>query len=302
MSGPSIFFEDVNERQGGFLRRTFLLGGATAIGLTALSARLAYLQVLETGRYRSLSAENQFNLRLIPPPRGRILDRNGVVLAGNRPSFRLLVIRDETKDLDTTLDAVEQLIPSTAQRRRQLLREINQSPRFVPVAVANDLTWEEFARVNLHAPQLPGVMADMNEARFYPFGGAFAHVIGYVGKVSDRDVEKAKEGGKTPDPILLHPGYRIGKQGIEKSLDDLLRGEPGVQRVEVDARGRQVGEDTENTKAPVPGAEVVLTLDADVQNRALEVFGEEAGAAVVMDCRNGDILCMVSAPSFDANR
>ena len=115
-SGPSIFFEDVNERQGGFLRRTFLLGGLTAVGLAALSGRLAFLQVLETGRYRTLSAENQFNLRLIPPPRGRILDRNGVVLAGNRPSFRLLVIRDETKDLDTTLDAVEQLIPSLSGR------------------------------------------------------------------------------------------------------------------------------------------------------------------------------------------
>jgi len=300
-SGPSIFFEDVNERQGGFLRRTFLLGGLTAVGLTALSGRLAFLQVLETGRYRSLSAENQFNLRLIPPPRGLIKDRNGVVLAGNRPSFRLLVIRDETKDLDQTLDAVHQLIPSSEPRRRTMLREINQSPPFVPVPVATDLTWEEFARVNLHAPQLPGLMADMHETRFYPFGGAFAHVIGYVGKVSDKDLERVKKAGKEPDPILLHPGFRIGKQGIEKSLDERLRGDPGVQRVEVDARGRQVGEDTENTKAPKPGAEVVLTLDADVQNRALEVFGEEAGAAVVMDVRNGDILCMLSAPAFDAN-
>jgi len=301
-SGPSIFFEDVNERQGGFLRRTFLLGGLTAVGLAALSGRLAFLQVLETGRYRTLSAENQFNLRLVPPPRGEITDRNGVVLAGNRPSFRLLVIRDETKDLDTTLDAVEQLIPSTAPRRRALLREINAAPRFAPVPVASDLTWEEFARVNLHAPQLPGVIADMHETRFYPFGGAFAHVIGYVGKVSDRDVQKVKEkeNGKVP-PILLHPGFRIGKQGIERSLDERLRGEPGVQRVEVDARGRQVGEDTENNEPPKPGAKVVLTLDADVQNRALEVFGEESGAAVVMDVRNGDILCMLSAPTFDAN-
>lgn len=301
MSGPSIFFEDVNERQGGFLRRTFLLGGLSVLGLTALSVRLAYLQTLQTSRYRSMSAENQFNLRLVPPPRGLIKDRNGVVLAGNRPSFRLLVIRDETKDLDTTLDEVAQLLPATAARRRTLLREINQSPRFVPVAVATDLTWEEFARVNLHAPQLPGVMADVNEARFYPFGGAFAHVIGYVAKVSDRDIERIKKAGKDPDPILHHPGYRIGKQGIERSMDEQLRGIPGVQRVEVDAGGRQVGEDAENTTAPRPGSDIVLTLDADVQNRALEVFGEESGAAVVMDVRNGDVLCMVSAPAFDAN-
>ncbi|MBX7249151.1 MAG: penicillin-binding protein 2 [Caulobacteraceae bacterium] len=301
MSGPSIFFEDVNERQGGFLRRTFLLGGFAGIGLTALTARLAYLQTLQTSRYRSMSAENQFNLRLIPPPRGLIKDRNGVVLAGNRPSFRLLVIRDETKDLDTTLDEVAQLLPATAARRRTLLREINQSPRFVPVAVATDLTWEEFARVNLHAPQLPGVMADVNEARFYPFGGAFAHVVGYVGKVTDRDVEKVKKSGKDVDPILMHPGFRIGKQGVESALDEELRGTPGVQRVEVDATGRQVGEDRDNGEPPQPGAEVVLTLDADIQMRALEVFGEESGAAVVMDIHNGDLLCLASSPSFDPN-
>lgn len=302
MSGPSIFFEDVNERQGGFLRRTFLLGGFSVAGLTALSARLAYLQTLQTSRYRSLSAQNQFNLRLIPPPRGVIKDRNGIVLAGNRPSFRLLVIRDETKDLDTTLDEVAMLLPATKDRRRTLLREINQSPRFVPVAVATDLTWEEFARVNLHAPQLPGVLADVNEARFYPFGGAFAHVVGYVGKVTDRDIDKARKAHNGDvDPILMHPGFRVGKQGIEQALDERLRGVPGVQRVEVDSSGRQVGEDRDNGEAPKPGAEVILTLDADIQMRALEVFGEESGAAVVMDVHNGDILCLASSPSFDPN-
>ncbi|MBC6981078.1 penicillin-binding protein 2 [Caulobacter sp. 17J80-11] len=301
MSEPAIFFSDVNERQGGFLRRAMLMGGLTSAGILALGARLGQLQLVQTGRYQTMSAENQFNFRLVPPPRGRILDRNGVVLAGNRPSFRLLVVRDETKDLDATLDAVEKLVPETANRRRSMIRDINQSPRFAPVPVANDLTWEEFARVNLHVSELPGVMADMNEARFYPYGGAFAHVIGYVAKVSDKDVQKAREGGKTPDPILFNPGFRIGKQGIEKALDEDLRGVPGGQKVEVDARGRVVGEDNEGSRPAVPGKEVVLTLDADVQNRALEVFGEESGACVVMDIRTGDLLCLMSAPAFDAN-
>ena len=301
MSEPAIFFTDVNERQGGFLRRSFMLGGMTALGLTALAGRLAQLQVLQANRYSTLSAENQFNFRLIPPPRGRILDRNGVVLAGNRPSFRLLVVRDETKDLDATLNQVELLIPETADRRRRLIREITQSPRFAPVPVATDLTWEQFAKVNLHVTDMPGVMADMHEARFYPYTGAFAHVIGYVAKVTDRDIEKVKKSGEEPDPMLFHPGFRIGKQGIEKALDKELRGQPGGQKVEVDVKGRVVGEDVEGSRPAVPGKDVVLTLDADVQNRALEVFGEESGAAVVMDVRNGDILCMVSAPSFDAN-
>ncbi len=300
MSEPAIFFEDANERQGGFLRRTFLMGGGVAVGLAALTARLADLQLIESGRYRTLSAANQFNYRVIPPPRGRILDRNGVVLAGNRPSFRVLVVRDETKDLDGTLNLVSRLIPSVEDRRRQLLREITQSARFTPVAVANDLTWEDFAKINLHLPELPGVMADMNEARYYPFGGAFSHVIGYVAKVSDDDVKKARTQGDV-DPILLNPSFRIGKQGIEKALDKDLRGTPGGQKVEVDSRGRVVSEDPQGDRKPLPGKDVVLTLDADVQNRALEVFGSDSGAAVVMDVRNGDVLCLLSAPSFDAN-
>jgi penicillin-binding protein 2 len=301
MNEPTIFFEDVNERQGIFHRRSFLLGGFAAAGLVALSGRLMHLQLVQTGRYATLAQENQFNFRLVPPPRGRIFDRNGVEIAGNRPSFRVLVIRDETKDLDGTLNAVERLLPETADRRRRLLQEINQSPRFVPVPVATDLTWEQFAQVNLHVSEIPGVMADMNEARFYPYGGAFAHVIGYVGKINDREVTKIRESGKEIEPILLHPGFRIGKQGIEKALDEDLRGEPGGQKVEVDARGRVVGEDPEGSRPSVPGKDVVLTLDVDVQTRALEVFGDESGAAVCMDVRTGDILCMVSAPSFDAN-
>jgi penicillin-binding protein 2 len=298
---PAIFFEDVNERQGGFLRRTFLMGGITALGLGALTIRLSHLQILDSGRFKTMSAANQFNFRVIPPPRGRILDRHGVVLAGNRPSFRLLVVRDETKDLDRTLDMVAALVPSTKDRRRTLLRDINQSPRFVPVAVASDLGWDEFAKVNLHAGDIPGVIADMHEARYYPHGGAFAHVIGYVAKVSDRDIQAVKKAGKEPDPILMHPGFRIGKQGIEKALDEHLRGVPGGQKVEVDASGRVRGEDREGDKPATPGKDVVLTLDSDVQLRALEVFGAESGAAVVIDCRNGDILCLASSPSFDAN-
>lgn len=302
MSGePSIFFSDVNERQGSFLRRTFVFGGLTALGVTALVGRLAQLQVVQAQEYATLSSQNQFNFRLVPPPRGLIKDRNGVVIAGNRPSFRVLVIRDETNDLDQTLDLLGRLLPDTLERRRAIIREVNASPKFNPVPVKSDLTWEEFAKVNQYANELPGVMADMNEARYYPFGGAFAHVIGYVAKVSDRDVKAIRDKGETVPPLLFNPGFRIGRQGVEKALDEALRGEPGGNRVEVDARGRVVAEDVGGSRPAVPGKEVVLTLDADVQNRALEVFGDESGACVVMDVRNGDILCMMSAPSFDPN-
>lgn len=300
-SEPSIFFADVNERQGSFLRRTFVVGGLTALGGVALTGRLTQLQVVQAQDYATLANENQFNFRLVLPPRGLIKDRNGVVIAGNRPSFRVLIVRDETKDLDQTLDLLGQLMPDTVERRRSIIRDVNAATRFTPVPVKSDLTWDEFAKVNLYAPELPGVMADMNDARFYPFGGAFAHVIGYVAKPNDRDIEAIRERDEDVPQILYNPGFRIGRQGVEKALDLQLRGVEGGNRVEVDARGRVVAEDIGGSKPAVPGDEVVLTLDADVQNRALEVFGEEAGGAVLMDVRNGDILCMVSAPSFDPN-
>ncbi|WP_297799719.1 penicillin-binding protein 2 [uncultured Brevundimonas sp.] len=300
-SEPQLFFSDVNERQGSFLRRTLLLGGATVGGLAVLVGRLTQLQIFNAEQYATLASNNQFNFRLVPPPRGLIKDRNGVVIAGNRPSFRVLVVRDETKDLDETLDILGRLLPDTLERRRTIIREVNAAPRFSPVPIKSDLNWEEFSKVNLHAADLPGIMADMNEARYYPHAGAYAHVVGYVAKVSDNDIKALRERGEEVPSILYNPGYRIGRQGIEKSLDEQLRGEAGGNRVEVDVRGRVVAEDMAGSKPPVQGAEVVLTLDNDIQQRALEVFGEEAGSIVVMDVRNGDILAMVSSPSFDPN-
>ncbi len=299
-SEPHIFFNEVNERQGVFHRRALLAGGFATLGVLGLAGRLMELQLVDNTRYRQLSASNQFNYRLVPPPRGRILDRHGVELASNRPTFRLLVSRDEVGgDVDPTLDAVSSIITIPMEKRKALLRDFGQAGRYIPVAVADDLSWDEFARVNARLPELPGVTPDMGEVRVYTFGGAFAHVIGYVSKVSEADLNKA---GDDEDQLLLHhPGFRIGKQGVEKSLDLQLRGKAGGQKVEVDAKGRMVRKDPAGDVKPTAGKDVILTLDADIQNRALEVFGEESGAAVMMDCRTGDILCMASAPSFDPN-
>jgi penicillin-binding protein 2 len=298
MAEPSIFFSEVNERQGVFHRRAFLMGGLAGAGLAALGGRLAYLQLLQAQRYQKLAAGNQFNFQLVPPPRGLILDRNGVILATNRPNFRLLVARDKGMDVDVTLNELSQLAPLDPSRLDRLKRDILAAPLRQPVAVMEDMTWEEFSRINIRAPELAGVTADMGEVRVYPRGGSFAHVIGYVAKVSDRDLAAA---GPNPDPLLLNPGFRIGRQGVEKTLDLQLRGRPGATKAEVDARGRVVKMDPAGDIPATPGKEVRLTLDADIQNRALEVFGAESGAAVVMDCRTGDVLCLMSAPSFDAN-
>jgi penicillin-binding protein 2 len=299
MAEPAIFFEEVNERQGVFHRRAFILGGVAGLGLTALGARLAQLQLVETQRYEKLSASNQFNFKLMPPPRGLIVDRNGIVLASNRPNFRLLVARDKGVDVPGTLKTLAEFVPLDDTRQNRLTRDIANAPKRAPVEVMEDMSWEQFSAINLRAPELPGVSADMGEVRVYPHGGAFAHVIGYVAKVNKDDITDT---GPNSEPIMLNPGFRIGKQGVEKAYDLDLRGKPGAKKVEVDANGREVREDPEGDLAAVPGKEIRLTLDADIQLRAEQVFGEESGAAVMMDCRTGDILCMFSGPSFDANR
>jgi penicillin-binding protein 2 len=299
MAEPSIYFSEVNERQGVFHRRAILMGGFAGIGVVALGARLAFLQLMETQRYEKLAVSNQFNFKLIPAPRGLIVDRNGAVLAANRPNFRLMVARDKGVDPEATLKTLAEFVPLDDSRQRRLLRDLSNAPRRAPVQVMEDLTWEQFSAINVRAPELPGVTADMGEVRVYPHGGAFAHVIGYVAKVTKDDVDAA---GPNPDPILLHPSFRIGKQGVEKAFDAELRGKAGAQKVEVDANGREVRQDPDGDIPSVPGKVVELTLDADVQLRAEEVFTTESGACVMMDVRNGDILCMFSGPSFDANR
>jgi len=299
MSEPSIFFAEVNERQGTFHRRAFLLGGFAGLGLLALGGRLAHLQLIETQRYEKLSASNQFNFKLTPPPRGLIVDRNGVVLASNRPNFRLMVARDKGIDPAGTLKTLAEFIPLDDERQARLAKTILAAPKRSPVQIMEDMSWDQFSAINIRAPELPGVTADMGEVRVYPYGGAFAHVIGYVAKVNKDDIHAT---GPNSDPILLNPGFRIGKQGVEKAFDLQLRGKPGAQKVEVDANGHEVSADPKGDIPATPGALIELTLDADIQNRAMEIFGDQSGAAVMMDCRNGDILCMFSGPSFDANR
>ncbi len=299
MTQPAIFFEEVNERQGVFHRRAILMGAFAGLGMSALGGRLAYLQLFETQRYEKLATSNQFNFKLLPAPRGVIVDRNGAVLAANRPNFRLMVARDKGMDPEGTIKTLALFVPLDEVRQRRLLKDVNSAPKRAPVQVMEDMSWEQFSAINVRAAELPGVTADMGEVRVYPHGGAFAHVIGYVAKVNREDVDAA---GPNPDPIMLHPSFRIGKQGVEKAFDLDLRGKPGAEKVEVDANGRQVREDPEGNIPSTPGKEIQLTLDLDVQLRAEEVFGVESGAAVVMDCRNGDILCMYSGPSFDANK
>ena len=286
-------------RYKSFTRRSALVAGGQALLLSALVGRLYYLQVVRADQYRTLADENRISLRLLAPPRGLILDRDGRVLANNRQNYRVLLVPEQTRladealgvSLSRTLDALARLVPISDFQRERIAREVARKPNFVPVTVAENLTWEEFSRVNVRSPELPGVVPDVGQNRFYPQGQSLAHVVGYVAPVSESDA--------ADDPLLNLPGFRIGRSGVEQLGDLSLRGKAGTSHVEVNAHGRVIRELERNDGQP--GADMVLTIDAELQKVTTERLGIESAGAVVMDVRSGDILALASTPGFDPN-
>ena len=284
-----------NSRYQTFSRRSIVLAGGQAAAFIALAGRMYYLQILKTDEYRMMAEENRINVRLLAPLRGRIVDRFGTVLASNRQNYRAVLVAEQTPDVDDTLHKLARIVAITPYDRKKILRDISRSPRFMPVTVAEDLTWQQFAELNINEPDLAGVQPDVGETRHYPFGSELAHVVGYVAAVSDKEIANADD----EQPLLRLPGFRIGKSGIEKTYDQQLRGTAGASHVEVNAYGRVV---RELSKEPgKPGDEVVLTLDMGVQQYACERLKDESASAVVMDIHTGDILSFVSTPAFDPN-
>jgi penicillin-binding protein 2 len=277
------------DRTKKFSRRALLLAGGKAALLTALVGRLYYLQVIQADRYTTLAEDNRINLRLLPPPRGRILDRLGQPFAENRLNYRVVMISEQTESVEMTLDALGSLIPISDHEYRRVLRESSRKRGFVPITVREDLTWAEVSRVEVNAPDLPGVMIDVGQTRHYPLGPTAAHLIGYVAAVSEDDL--------TGDPLLELPDFRIGKNGIEKIYDRALRGSAGDTQVEVNAYGRVIRE--LRRRDGQPGDELMLTVDIGLQQFASERLGEESASAVVIDIHSGDVLALVSTPSFN---
>ena len=158
MTQPSIILSDVNARQSVFHRRAFLLGGGIAAGVAVLAGRLGYLQLVENARYDKLSTSNQFNFRLVPPPRGTITDRNGAILATNRPNFRLLYARQKDRDPEAMISTLAAYVPMDDARRQRILRDLGNAPRNTPVAIMEDITWEQFSAVNIRATEAPSPM------------------------------------------------------------------------------------------------------------------------------------------------
>ena len=276
-----------------FTRRAIIVGGAQALLTAGLAGRLYQLQVVESERYQVLADENRINMQLLPPARGRIFDRFGQVLAENRLNYRLIVVPEAALDLNRALDEIAALVPIEDHDRERVLREARRKQQFVPITVRENLTWDEVSQIEVNAPDLPGVMIDVGSRRLYAFGRDTVHIVGYVGAVSESDLES------TDDPLLTLPDFRIGKNGAEKVLEGSLRGEAGSRQVEVNAYGRVIRE--LNRRTGRPGDDHMLTIDLGLQQYVAARFGEESGSAVVLDVHSGEILALASMPSYDPN-
>lgn len=276
-----------------FDRRSVILSGFGAGVGMLLAARMSYIAIAENEKYRTESESNRVNLTLIPPRRGWILDRNGAPLASNRADFRVDIIPERMVDRKDTIDRLVALLGLEKDRARDLHKKTEESRGYAPIEVASGLSYDQFAAVSLRLPDLRGVVPQRGYSRYYPTGPSVGHLIGYVGAASAEEYEKDR------NPLLITPGYKTGKDGIEKQFEQTLRGVPGARRVEVTASGRIV-RDLDN-RPDVQGQPVQLTIDGPLQDYAARRIGLESGSVVVMDCTNGDILCMSSMPSFDPN-
>lgn len=280
-----------NDKGKVLIRRSLIMALIKFLLLMVIIARLYYLQVYQADRYKTLADENRISTRLLVPPRGIIFDRNGVTIASNQQNFQALIVAEQAPNVQETLDAFKKIMPLSEAEEERIKKDLKRNRSFVPIKIRDNLFWEEVSRIQLNAPDLPGIVIDEGLTRYYPFGAGMVHILGYVSSVSDKDVKD--------DPLLEVPGFKIGKSGIEKYLEKALRGESGNLKLEVNAYGR-IMKEIERVDG-IPGKDVQLTIDSRLQQKAFELFGEESGAAVLLDVHTGEILAFVSAPSFDPN-
>jgi penicillin-binding protein 2 len=276
-------------------RRALVAGGVQLAVMGALGLRMRQLQIEEAEQYRLLAEENRINMRLIPPARGLIYDRNGVIIADNAQNYRIVIVREDAGDVQETVAKLRQLIHFDETELERALREMERRSPFVPVTLADRLSWEDFSRVAVNTPALPGITTEVGLSRHYPMGRDFAHVVGYVGPVSDFDLSRLED----PDPLFQIPKFQIGKLGVEARYEDELRGKAGTRRIEINAAGRvmrELGRDE-----GIPGADIQLTVDYRLTNFIKERLKGESAAVVVMDVETGDLVAIASSPAYDPN-
>ena len=276
-------------------RRGLIVGGLQMAVAGGLLARMHQLQVDEAENFHLLAEENRINVRLLPPARGAIFDRAGREVAINVPNYRVTIIKEDAGDVKAILERLRLIIALSDYDIDRILEQVDRRSPFVPVTVAENLEWSDFAKVAVNAPLLPGIVTDVGLSRFYPQKSILAHVVGYVGPVSDYDLNRIED----PDPLLQIPRFQIGKFGVEKQMEPKLRGASGSQRIEVNAVGRVMRElDRQNG---TPGVPLQLSVDSALQAYCLARMDGLSASAVVMDCETGDLLAVASSPAFDPN-
>ncbi len=261
--------------------------------LLLIIARLYYLQVYQADQFSTMADENRISTRLLIPPRGVIVDRHQKVLAGNRQNFQAMIVAEQTPSAQETLDRLKKIMPLSEAEEERIMKDLKKYRRFVPIKIKDGLSWDDVSKVLLASPEMPGIIIDDGLSRYYPFGRQTAHVLGYVSSVSENDMKKDN------DPLLGIPGFKIGKDGIEKQFEKKLRGAGGNLKLEVNALGR-VMKEIERVDGTA-GENLQLSIDTRLQQKAYELYGEESGAAVLMDVNSGEILAFVSTPSYDSN-
>ena len=276
-------------------RRALVVGGLQLGVVGALGWRMQSLQVEQADQFRLLAEENRINIRLLPPSRGLIFDRNGIPIAANEQNYRVVMVREDAGDVGEVLAKLTEIVDIDPSDLARAMEEMRRRSPFVPVTIADRLSWEDVAQINLNTPALPGIQAEVGLSRVYPWGADLAHVVGYVGPVSDYDLGRIDD----PDPLLQIPKFQIGKTGAENKLERTLRGSAGTRRIEVNAAGRIMRE--LDRQEGDPGKDIQLTLDSRLQSYVQARLDNESAGAVVIDLENGDLRAIASAPAFDPN-
>lgn len=285
--------KDIYLEQAVFSSRMITLLVIILALVAGLTWRLLKLQVIDHTHYSTLSHNNRISLAPAPPTRGLIFDRNGTVLADNLPSFNLVINPKHNKNAAGTLQRLSKILDISELEVQQFnrLREVAYGSRDIPLKI--DLSETEVARFHLDKREFPGVSITAHTRRYYPYGEVMAHVLGYVGRINERDKN-----------IINTANYRgttyIGKTGIERQFEDLLHGETGITTMEVDSRGRKIR--TLNEALPKIGENLTLSIDLALQQKAHELMAGQSGAMIAMDPRNGEVLAMISEPGFDSNQ
>jgi penicillin-binding protein 2 len=274
------------------MRRAIVLLVLGGILCLVLFGRLLYLQVIEHEHYRTLSEDNRVKLQPIPPNRGLVYDRNGILLAENLPSYRLEITPEQVDNMIATLDGLAKIIEIRESDRSRFEQLLARKPRFEAIPLLFNLSDTDVARFSVNRHRFPGVDITAGLARHYPHGALGAHALGYVGRIDEHALKEL-------DTSNYRGTTHSGKIGVEKTYETLLHGTVGLQQVETTAQGRVLR--VLNRQAPVSGRNLYLTLDSRIQRAAEAAFGDFSGSAIAIDPDNGDILAFVSLPTYDPN-